>query len=79
MERNEIYEKLNKVFCDVLDLDEVDLKDETSADDIEDWDSLNHVQIVYAVQKAFGIKFTSLEILKWRNVGEMVDTIIKKI
>ena len=79
MEREGVFEKLNEVFCDVLDLDEVELTDTTCADDIEEWDSLNHVQLVHAVQKAFGIRFTSLEILKWKNVGEMVDTILQKI
>ena len=79
MERKEIFDKLNEVFCDVLDLDEVKLTDTTNADEIEEWDSLNHVQIVHTVQKSFGIKFTSLEILKWKNVGEMVDTIMQKM
>lgn len=76
MERQEIFEKLNEVFEDVLDLDETpDLSDETSANDIEEWDSLSHVQLVVAVEKAFKVKFTSAEIMKWQNVGQMVDSI----
>lgn len=78
MEREDIYNKLNEIFEDVLDLDEVELTDETSADDIEEWDSLSHIQLIVAVEKAFGVKFTSKEIMKWDNVGEMVDTIINK-
>ena len=76
MERQEIFEKLNEVFEDVLDLDETpNLSDETSANDIEEWDSLSHVQLVVAVEKAFKVKFTSAEIMKWQNVGQMVDSI----
>ena len=79
MERKEIFNKLNEIFIDVLDLDEVELTDETSANDIEEWDSLSHIQLIVAVEKTFGIKFTSLEIMKWKNVGEMVDCIIEKL
>ena len=78
MERQEIFEKLNEIFCDVLDLDEVELTDESSADDIEEWDSLSHIQLIVAIEKAFKIKFTSKEIMSWKNVGEMVDCILTK-
>ena len=78
MERKEIFEKLHEIFMDVLDLDEVELNEETSADDIEEWDSLSHIQLIVAVEKAFGVKFTSKEIMSWQNVGEMVDCIISK-
>ena len=77
MERKEIFEKLNEVFEDVLDLDETpSLTNETSANEIEEWDSLSHVQLVVAVEKAFKVKFTSAEIIKWQNVGQMVDSIL---
>ena len=79
MERTDIYDKLNDIFVDVLDLDEVVLTDSTTADDIEEWDSLSHVQLVVAIEKAFGIKFTALEIMKWKNVGELVDSIAQKL
>ena len=79
MERNEIFEKLNVIFEDVLDLEgEAHLSDETSANDIEEWDSLSHIQLIVAIEKAFKLKFTSSEIMKWQNVGEMVDTIVAK-
>ena len=78
MERKEIFSKLNEIFIDVLDLDECNLTDETSANDIEEWDSLSHIQLIVAIEKRFGIKFTSLEIMKWRNVGELVDSILSK-
>lgn len=80
MERQEIFEKLNEIFEDVLDLDETpNLTDETSANDIEEWDSLSHIQLIVAIEKAFKIKFTSLEIMKWSNVGEMVNSMVEKI
>ena len=79
MERTDIYDKLNDIFVDVLDLDEVTLTDSTTADDIEEWDSLSHVPLVVAIEKAFGIKFTALEIMKWKNVGELVDSIAQKL
>jgi acyl carrier protein len=79
MERTDIFERLNEIFIDVLDLDECELTDETSANDIEEWDSLSHIQLIVAIEKALKIKFTSLEIMKWKNVGEMVDSIMEKM
>lgn len=80
MERKDIFNKLNKIFEDVLDLDKTPkLTDTTSADDIEEWDSLSHIQLIVAIEKAFKIKFTSHEILKWKNVGEMVDSMTTKL
>jgi len=79
MERTEIFKKLNEIFIDVLDLDECKLTDATSANDIEEWDSLSHIQLIVAIEKAFKIKFSSLEIMKWANVGEMVSTMEEKL
>ena len=79
MERNEILERVQEVFRDELELDDLVLTDETTADDVEEWDSLTHVQIVVALEKAFALKFTSREILSWDNVGDLVDCIEKEI
>lgn len=80
MEREVIFNKLNDIFIDVLDLEESpNLKDSISANDIEEWDSLAQVQLVSAIEKAFSIKFTAKEILFWKNVGEMVDSIQSKL
>ena len=78
MDRNEIFQKLNDIFIDVLDIEEVVLNEDTSADDIDESDSLSHIQLIVAIEKAFGIKFTSKEIMSWKNVGEMVDCILSK-
>lgn len=79
MERSEIFKKVNEIFCDELDNDDIVLTDETTADDVEEWDSLSHVQLIVAIEKAFGIKFTSNEILSWNNVGELIDSIEKRL
>lgn len=79
MERSDIFKKVNEIFCDELDNDDIVLTDETTADDVEEWDSLSHVQLIVAIEKAFGIKFTSNEILSWNNVGELIDSIEKRI
>ena len=78
MDRKKILEKVNEIFIDTLDDDEIVILEESSADDIEDWDSLTHIQLVVATEKAFGIRFTSQEIQTWKNVGEMIDCIISK-
>lgn len=77
MERKEIFSRLNEIFEEVLDLEETpSLTNETTANDIEEWDSLSQIQLVVAIEKTFAIKFTAADIMKWRNVGEMVDTIL---
>lgn len=78
MEQTEILQKVQEIFRDVLDNDDIELTIETSADDVEDWDSLTHIQLIVAVEKEFKIKFNSKEILSWRNVGEMIDCILQK-
>ncbi|MDQ1161723.1 acyl carrier protein [Chryseobacterium sp. SORGH_AS 447] len=78
MDRNEVLEKLAPIFREQLDNDDIELNAETTAEDIEEWDSLSHIQLIVAIEKAFGIRFTSAEIQSWNNVGEMIDSIISK-
>jgi acyl carrier protein len=70
--------RLQAVFRDVFDDDELVIDRTTTSDDIEDWDSLRHVGLVVNVEVAFGIKFTSLEVASLANVGEMLDLIERK-
>ena len=78
MEKQEIFAKLTEIFQDVLDNDEIVVTADTKADDIEEWDSLTNIQLVVAIEKAFGIKFKSSEIMSWSNVGEMINSICDK-
>ena len=75
MEKNEILSRLEDVFRDVLDNEDIELTEATTADDIEEWDSLSHIQLIVAIEKAFNVKFTSKEILSWKNVGELAGCI----
>lgn len=79
MEKKEILMKLQDIFRDVLDDDSLVIEYETTADDVEGWDSLTHVQIVDETQKAFGVKFTAYEMSSWIDVEELVDCIAKKL
>lgn len=79
MERSEILAKVEEIFREELELDELVLTDKTTADDVEEWDSLSHVQLVAAMEEAFGIEFKSREILSWENIGDMIDCIEKKL
>jgi acyl carrier protein len=79
MENQMIIEKLNEIFADVLDNPDISITDTTTADQVEGWDSLSHIQIVVSLEKEFKIRFTSREIQSWTNVGEMVDCIKNKI
>lgn len=79
MTLNDIYARLTPIFHDLFDDPELVLNPEMTAEDIEGWDSLNHVRLVLAVQKAFGVKFSALEIGKLANVGEFVDLIQAKL
>ena len=67
------------IFRDVLDNDSINLKYETSAPDVQDWDSLNHIELVVAVEKHFKIKFNFAELQKFQNVGQMCDNILVKL
>ena len=79
MDKNEILKKVNAIFIDVLDDENIILTYETTANDVEDWDSLNHIQLVVAIEKQFNIRFTSREIQSWNNVGEMVNSVSLKL
>lgn len=79
MTREAIYERLNAVFQDVFDDEEITVSDATTSADIEDWDSLEHINLVSAVEKEFGIKFTMGQVVTMKNVGEMVDIILAAI
>ena len=75
MERNEIYERLNLVFQDVFDDETITVNDQTTSHDVDGWDSMEHINLIVAVEMEFGMKFTIGESTSMHNVGEMVDII----
>ena len=75
MDSKEIYSRLNKVFRDVFDDDSISVTPKTTADDIEDWDSLEHITLISAVEREFRMKFKMGEISGMKNVGEMASII----
>lgn len=77
MTREEVYERLNKVFRDVFDDESIELYDETTSDDIEDWDSFEHINLVVAVEDEFSFKIPMGKVITMKNVGEMVDIILE--
>ena len=70
---NEIYNRLNEVFREVFDDDSITVNAETTDADIEDWDSLTHIQLIAAVEDEFGVKFSMKQVSSMKNVGEMAQ------
>lgn len=77
MTREQAFRILQDVFNDVF-LDEYEINDRTSADDIEEWDSIAHISLIVAVEETFNLKFNMGEVEKTRNVGEFIDLILSK-
>ena len=70
--------ELNILFRDVLENNDINLSNESTALDIDEWDSINHIYIVVEIEKTFNIKFNSSQILQWKNVGEIIESIKEK-
>jgi acyl carrier protein len=77
MTREEAFERLNSVFQEVFDDDTIEVNDATTADDIEDWDSFEHINLVVAIEEEFGFKIPMGKTVTMKNVGEMVDIILE--
>ena len=71
----EIYERLNSVFRDIFDDETIEVNANTTSSDIEDWDSLEHINLIVAIEQEFGMKFNMNEVTTMKNVGEMVEII----
>jgi acyl carrier protein len=71
--------RLNLVFREVFDADDLEISKVTNAEDIEGWDSLMHVTLMLRVEKAFGVRFTSSQVAGLENVGQLVELIDAKL
>ncbi len=78
MERQEIINKMNSIFCDVFDDDSIKISDNMTSADIEEWDSLNQITLVVNIEKIFDLKLNLVEIGKLENIGEMIELILRK-
>jgi len=79
MDKKEILIKINEIFKNILDNKALTIYENTIASDVEDWDSLNHIQIIVAIEKTFKIRFTTKEIHHFKNVGELLVAIESKL
>ena len=78
MNRENIKEKLQSVFIDVFDDEDLTISNSMSSDDIEDWDSLNHIVLVLSIEKCFDIRFMTGEVQSLKDVGDMIKLLEEK-
>ncbi len=79
MERATIVTRLTEVFRKVFNNDTLVLRDYLTADDIENWDSLTHMVLIYEIENEFQVKFRLKELNKMRNVGNLIDLLLTKL
>jgi acyl carrier protein len=78
MENNEIVSRLTPIFRDVFDDDALVVTEGMSAVDVPTWDSLSNINMIIAVEKAFGVKFSIKDVRNLKNVGELLELIKRK-
>ena len=79
MTREEILNTVQEIFRDVFDEEDLIVEESSNADTIEDWDSLNHINLVTAIEMEFGLRFALGELTSLKNVGDMIDLMIVKL
>lgn len=77
MDKNEILEKLNEIFQDVMDNEDIQVSETTTMDDVDEWDSLSHIQLCIAIKREFGYKASALEMQQWKSIGAIISTLSK--
>ena len=77
MTREEVFERLNKVFQEVFDDETIEVNDDTTSEDIDDWDSFEHINQIVAVEEEYSIKIPMGKVVTMKNVGEMADIILQ--
>ena len=78
MTEEEIYETITPIFCDVMD-EELTLRPDMNASDVDTWDSLSNIRLIVAVEQEFDIKFSTVEVSGFQNVGDFVASIRSKL
>ncbi|MCD7959411.1 MAG: acyl carrier protein [Ruminococcus sp.] len=78
MTHDEVMAKLNEIFQDVFDDDTITVYDDTTTDDIDDWDSLEHINLIEVVEHEFDMKFRMQEVSDMKDVGEMADIVVER-
>ncbi|MBR0141833.1 MAG: acyl carrier protein [Ruminococcus sp.] len=78
MNKNEVIARLNEVFRDVFDDDSIVVNDSTTSADIDDWDSIEHINLIGAVEEEFGMRFKMKEVSGMKNVGEMINIVCER-
>jgi len=76
---DEIYRKMTDIFQDVFDDESIVVTPELTAQDVAEWDSLNHIRLILIVQKTFGISFSAAQTANLKNVGDLADLIQSKM
>ena len=79
MTRNDVFIIVQDIFRDIFDVDDLVITNTTNSDEIEDWDSLNHINLVSAIEKEFEIRFALGELIELKDVGAMIDLIGEKL
>ena len=79
MNKKDIFNKVQDVFIDVFDDENLEINNSTNSEHIEEWDSLNHIQLVLSIEKFFSVRFKTGEIQSLKDVGEMIDLLEEKI
>ena len=79
MTREELFDGVQDIFRDIFDEDDMVIEDKTNSDDVEEWDSLNHINLVSAIEKEFEIRFALGELMALKDVGAMIDLMVEKL
>jgi acyl carrier protein len=72
------WERLQVVFRDIFDDDSIVLREDMTAADVKNWDSLNHIDLIVAIEREFKVKFTTAEVTTLKNVGQLAALVDKK-
>jgi acyl carrier protein len=79
MDKNELKTKLTAIFRQIFSDDTLEISETMTAGDVPEWDSLAHISLIVAVEKGFGITFTTREVRSMKNVGDFMELIRKKV